>query len=52
LKSIDSVGDTLSVTIRVYIHSFSTVVACQICEIPRNSQKIRTYRSSRSSNWL
>jgi len=25
------------------------VVASQVCEIPRNSQKIRTYSSSRSS---
>jgi len=39
----------LSLTIRVYLHSFSTVVATQICEIPRNSPKIRTYSSSRSS---
>jgi len=26
------------------------VVASQVCEIPRNSPKIRTYSSSRSSN--
>jgi len=35
---------TLSIFIRL------AVVASQICEIPRNSQKIRTYSSSRSSN--
>jgi len=32
---------------RIYI--CLTVVACKICEIPRNSPKIRTYSSSRSS---
>jgi len=31
-------------TIRVYLHSLS-----EICEIPRNSPKIRTHSSSRSS---
>jgi len=42
---------TPSLTRRVYLHSFSScrLVASQICEIPRNSPKIRTYNSSRSS---
>jgi len=41
---------TLSLTIRVHLHSKClAVVASEICEIPRNSLKIRTYSSSRSS---
>ena len=32
-----------------YIFIYLAVVASQICEIPRNSPKIRTYSSSRSS---
>jgi len=39
---------TLSLTILVYLHSFSCC-SSQICEIPRNSPKIRTYSRSRSS---
>jgi len=35
---------TLSLTIRVYLHSFSCCSA-QICEITRNFPKIRTYGS-------
>jgi len=37
------------VTIRVYFHSFIAAVASEICDIPRNSLKIRTYSSLRSS---
>ena len=42
---------TLSLTIRVYLHSLA-VVATQVCEILRNSLKIRTYivQSSWSSS--
>ena len=35
---------TLSLTILAYLHSVSCVVASEICEIPRNSLKIQTYR--------
>jgi len=34
---------TLSLKVRVYLHSLA-VVASQICEIPRNSPKIRIQR--------
>jgi len=35
--------------LQFYNDSFSTVVASKVCEIPRNSPKIRTYSSSMSS---
>ena len=40
---------TLSLTMRGYIFIRLSVVVSQIYEIQRNSQKIRTYSSSRSS---
>jgi len=40
---------TLSLTLRIYLHSFSCCCLYDICEIPRNSLKILTYSSSRSS---
>jgi len=39
----------LSPTMRLYHIILSFVVVSQICEITRNSEKIRTYSSSRSS---
>jgi len=35
---------TLSLTILVYIFIRLAVVASEVCEIPRNSLKIQTYR--------
>jgi len=40
---------TLSLTIRVYLHSFIAVAVSKICEISQNSPKIRTYNSSKPS---
>jgi len=38
-----------SLTIRAYIFIRLAVVDSQVCEIPRNSDRIRAYSSSRSS---
>jgi len=44
---------TLLLTIWVYLHLFSTVVASKICEIPRSSPKIRINgQTPLQHNWL
>jgi len=49
MLKVYSVGvTTLSLRMRAYLHSLS-IDASQVCEILRNSSKIRNYSSSRSS---